>query len=275
MTNNPSAKERIFNLESWKPKTVLSPQEYLGAFKEPKFMRGGIELNKDIPAGYTYLGQFLAHELSFDWRFGTDIDDYYDPSFHPRTPKIDLDSIYGGGPISSPFLFDQHLNNGRTHFWLNQVKVVIKKTESLLIHDLPRVFHSPNFHIPIVPDNRNDENFIISQLHVAIMLFHNATVDYKIKEIKKNKNIKWDIPVDFLGTEIELRTRYHGQRFQGRTEQNNWVEEFQSLINDLENISRKFYQEKNETVVHEDLKEDWIAFQCKQNSLWDIIFLWA
>src|SRR6185503_4178591 len=57
-----------------------------------------------VPSGFTYLGQFLAHELSFD---KTEL-----PAFgglrpgNYRSPQIDLDSLYGRGPIEDPHLYE-------------------------------------------------------------------------------------------------------------------------------------------------------------------------
>ena len=52
-----------------------------------------------IPAGYTYLGQFLDHDLTFDKSAlmeGVDIS----PAtlLQSRSPSLDLDSLYGDGP---------------------------------------------------------------------------------------------------------------------------------------------------------------------------------
>lgn len=51
-----------------------------------------------LPAGYTYLGQFIDHDITFDpvslLTGATDPDGL--ENF--RTPRFDLDSVYGGGP---------------------------------------------------------------------------------------------------------------------------------------------------------------------------------
>jgi hypothetical protein len=71
-----------------------------------------------IPSGYTYLGQFIAHEITFD--NAQDL-----PAVEPdpqdlRSPSIDLDSLYGAGPRdedSRQFYEDDsiHLKVGQTH----------------------------------------------------------------------------------------------------------------------------------------------------------------
>src|SRR5690349_4607700 len=91
----------------------------------------------DIPAGYTYLGQFIDHDLTMDATsvaLGTDIS----PAelLQGRSPTLDLDSLYGAGPADSEsakfYEADGvHLKTGDTiRFGPDRAKVA---------HDLPRV----------------------------------------------------------------------------------------------------------------------------------------
>src|SRR5687768_659109 len=62
--------------------------------------------NSRIPAGFTYLAQFIDHDVSFDptplaGRRGDP-----DALENFRTPHLDLDSLYGSGPAVQPFLYD-------------------------------------------------------------------------------------------------------------------------------------------------------------------------
>ena len=53
----------------------------------------------DVPAGYTYLGQFLDHDLTMDRTdvmFGDDVRPV--DLLQGRSPRLDLDSLYGNGP---------------------------------------------------------------------------------------------------------------------------------------------------------------------------------
>ncbi|MCA1845787.1 MAG: hypothetical protein LC792_21850, partial [Actinobacteria bacterium] len=63
--------------------------------------------NPNIAAGYTYLGQFVDHDVTYDPL--SSLQRQNDPeglrSF--RTPRFDLDPLYGSGPIPSAFLYDQ------------------------------------------------------------------------------------------------------------------------------------------------------------------------
>src|SRR3954454_1614497 len=62
--------------------------------------------NFDIPSGYTYFGQFVDHDLTFDptsrLRRGNDPDALVDY----RSPALDLDSLYGSGPMDQPYMYD-------------------------------------------------------------------------------------------------------------------------------------------------------------------------
>src|ERR687887_1557182 len=61
--------------------------------------------NPDIPAGYTYLGQFVDHDITFDPVSSLQKQNDPDALRDFRTPRFDLDSLYGDGPADSPFLY--------------------------------------------------------------------------------------------------------------------------------------------------------------------------
>ncbi|MDP9440907.1 MAG: hypothetical protein M3P34_01725 [Actinomycetota bacterium] len=67
---------------------------------------GGVVENFDnptIPAGYTYFGQFIDHDLTFDPVSSLDRQNDPDALVDFRTPRLDLDSLYGSGPADEPF----------------------------------------------------------------------------------------------------------------------------------------------------------------------------
>jgi hypothetical protein len=144
-------------------------------FQIASLMFDGDEMQNDMPAGYTYLGQFIIHDISFD---PTSINERnVDPEFlwNFRTPAIDLDSVYGSGPALAPYFYDQSedRNYGMTHFVLPRKKPIKKGDPSFT--DLPRV--TTDFHTALIADSRNDENIIISQIHAAFLQLHNKVVD--------------------------------------------------------------------------------------------------
>jgi hypothetical protein len=64
--------------------------------------------NPALPAGYTYLAQFVDHDITFDPTSRLDRVDDAEAVRNFRTPRFDLDSIYGGGPKASPYLYNKN-----------------------------------------------------------------------------------------------------------------------------------------------------------------------
>jgi len=63
--------------------------------------------NQGTPAGYTYLGQFIDNDITLDVTpvGAAENDPHAIMDF--RTPRLDLDSVYGNGPTASPNLYDR------------------------------------------------------------------------------------------------------------------------------------------------------------------------
>lgn len=122
--------------------------------------------NPQLTAGFTFLGQFLDHDMTFDPT--SSLERQADPEHisNFRTPSLGLDNVYGSGPGASPHLFDQGAGQG--------IKFLVEETGTPGKHDVPR--NSQN--VALIGDPRNDENLIISQLQLAMLKFHNATVDH-------------------------------------------------------------------------------------------------
>jgi hypothetical protein len=130
-----------------------------------------------IPSGFTYLGQFIDHDLTFDATSVTLGDDVSPATMlQGRSPSLDLDSLYGAGP-SDPesarfYADDRHLKVGRTD--------PIGADGSKTGYDLPRAGTGPSKkakRAPLIPDRRNDENLAVAQTHCAMIRFHNRVVD--------------------------------------------------------------------------------------------------
>ncbi len=58
-----------------------------------------------IPAGFTYFGQFVDHDITFDVSSTLDADTDANTINNMRSPSLDLDSVYGRGPGLDPFLY--------------------------------------------------------------------------------------------------------------------------------------------------------------------------
>jgi len=123
----------------------------------------------NIPAGYTYFGQFVDHDITFDP--ASSLMRQNDPQslFNFRTPRLDLDNVYGRGPDDSPYLFDRNDLNaqGRVD------KLLIGQIAGTNLPDLPRNQQGR----ALIGDMRNDENSLVSQMQLAFLLAHNTLAD--------------------------------------------------------------------------------------------------
>src|ERR1700733_620232 len=59
-----------------------------------------------IPALYTYLGQFIDHDITFDPVSQLTKSQDPDGLVDFRTPALDLDNVYGRGPGDQPYMYD-------------------------------------------------------------------------------------------------------------------------------------------------------------------------
>ena len=147
--------------------------------------------NPTITAGFTYLGQFIDHDITFDPV--SSLERLNDPdALHDfRTPRLDLDSLYGMGPGLAPYLYEDdgiHLLSGEQ-----------KSHDAVDRFDLPR--NSANIRRALIGDKRNDENLIVSQLHSAFIGFHNKVADRFAAGIPDGQKLE----------EIQRMVRWHYQ----------------------------------------------------------------
>src|SRR6266481_6795429 len=59
-----------------------------------------------IPALYTYFGQFIDHDITFDPASSLQKQNDPDALIDFRTPAFDLDNVYGRGPDDQPYMYD-------------------------------------------------------------------------------------------------------------------------------------------------------------------------
>src|SRR5215208_1128459 len=130
-----------------------------------------------IPAGFTYLGQFIDHDLTFD-KTSVMLGQNISPALllQGRSPSLDLDSLYGAGPqdpASAKFYEADglHLKMGKT--------VAAGPDGAKDGFDLPRGSGTTAAakRRAVIPDPRNDENLAVAQTHLAFIRFHNRVVD--------------------------------------------------------------------------------------------------
>lgn len=160
--------------------------------------------DSEIPSAYTYLGQFIDHDITLEAAsndiahasFGSLFFEPIAPAElrkklkNTRSGSLDLDSIYEGGK----------LKNGR--FELGNVSYPAQrpphKTDA---NDLPRKLNGSL--TAEIGDPRNDENTVIAQLHVAFLKFHNAVmtkrgVDFSAAQKIVRQHYQWIVLHDFL-----------------------------------------------------------------------------
>ncbi|MBI3249319.1 MAG: peroxidase [Deltaproteobacteria bacterium] len=166
------------------------------AEKEDTF---GLEPTSNLhatPAGFTYLGQMIDHDLTFDPASKLQKTNDPDSLIDFRTPAFDLDCLYGSGPDDMPYLYDQRQGDG-FRFLIEQNRFGVE--------ELPRNGQG----IALLGDKRNNENQILGQLHLAFLQFHNRIFDSlsslkntmeKFEEVSRivRHHYQWIVLTDFL-----------------------------------------------------------------------------
>lgn len=153
------------------------------------------------PSGFTYLGQFLDHDLTLDV---TPLEQANDVNrlLNARTARLDLDSMYGGGPLESPQLYD-----AADKFRFQQPNG---------FHDFQR---DPITAKAVLVEERNDENLVIAQIHIAFQRFHNRFMDlghsFEQARILTSRHWQWIVVNEFLPEIVGQETvdrfiRYNG-----------------------------------------------------------------
>ncbi|MDO3626113.1 heme peroxidase family protein [Mucilaginibacter sp. BT774] len=160
------------------------------------------EENQGIDAGYTYFGQFIDHDLTFDP--ASSLQKINDPNglVDYRTPRFDLDNLYGRGPADQPYMYEPD----GIHFLLGPELGGNEKDKNA--RGLPRNNSNPKR--AIIGDPRNDENVIVSQLQSNFLRFHNVIADHYLarnpnttfEHIQKEVrwHYQWVVLHDFLPT---------------------------------------------------------------------------
>ncbi|WP_293901229.1 peroxidase family protein [Phenylobacterium sp.] len=129
--------------------------------------------NATIPAAYTYFGQFVDHDLTLDVTgFGQSQKDAK-AVIDFRTPALDLDCVYGGGPADQPSLY-RKASNGARHL-LRLGDAIAGAGPGSTRNDLLRLPALPDdpAQIALIGDKRNDENKIVSQVQATMISLHN------------------------------------------------------------------------------------------------------
>ena len=145
-----------------------------------------------------------------------------------RSPALDLDSVYGRGPALDPYLYrfpgvGEPPTAVRMQLGRNEdtgpggPRDAANAVATPTTFDVPRVLSGTNTAVTesdstftaIIGDPRNDENLIVSQLHHAMLKFHNQVVELLVTaafpgdifaEAKKivTQHYQWCVVHDFL-----------------------------------------------------------------------------
>ncbi len=117
---------------------------------------GDREGDASVEAGWPFFGQYVAHDLTADrspLREHADLEALR----NVRSPRANLESLYGGGPLGSPYLYQRD----------DPAKLLESDG------DVPRNQEG----IALIGDPRNDVHAFMSQMHVAFIAAHNRLVD--------------------------------------------------------------------------------------------------
>jgi Animal haem peroxidase len=109
-------------------------------------------------AGWPFFGQFIAHDITADRSV---------PQAHAdisrlrnaRSPRLNLEGLYGDGPVGHPFLFRR--DDPAKLLTAPGGRDLLRNTEGTAI----------------IGDPRNDSHVVMSQMHLAFVHAHNGFVD--------------------------------------------------------------------------------------------------
>jgi hypothetical protein len=158
-------------------------EKMVSEFDAPK--DGADDEESGIPALYTYLGQFIDHDLTFDPDGSFQKQKDPDATIDFRTPALDLDNVYGRGPGDQPYMYD---TDQKSFLLGDPLTLGSEGARDLQRNTTGRA---------LIGDPRNDENAIVSQLQGLFLRFHNHLV-------AKN-------PKDTEFTKIQEMVRFHYQ----------------------------------------------------------------
>ncbi len=166
---------------------VPGPQDLFAAIADPDSAAGRAVLQKiagkigrtrrpraksDIPAGVTYLTQFVVHDLDFPTRDAL-----------PDTSLLDLGLIYGDGPKHDAFCYQvpYEAGAGRHLLRIGRARPTATSPAWGAARDLPRT-SCPNLDTRpvetrtevLVPNTFSDSNLLLGQAQTLWVLMHNA-----------------------------------------------------------------------------------------------------
>lgn len=151
------------------------------------------QFNSTIPAIYTYLGQFIDHDITARTDRESEVSEIGGFDGNPgnvtpanpaevvkilkngRRPQLDLDSVFGDGPsFASEFDGESYNYETNADDLYNKTSLDLKLTTNGGHFDLKRRDNGS----ALIADGRNDENLIVSQLHASFIQAYNRIMKY-------------------------------------------------------------------------------------------------
>src|SRR4029079_8190587 len=112
----------------------------------------------ETAAGWPVFGQFAAHDITAD---RSALRAHADSAAlqNARSPQLNLESLYGDGPVGHPFLYQR---NDPAKFLLGACGTDVQRNPE---------------GIAVIGDPRNDSHTLVSQMHLAMLKLLNNFVD--------------------------------------------------------------------------------------------------
>jgi hypothetical protein len=149
--------------------------------------------NPHIPSGYTYLLQFVAHDLVHSAIPLSVAGELNAGTANARRSALKLETLFGAGPVGSPFVYalDAPNDERRTKLRLGRMRwdgkaiepgcpfrdIARTPAENVTGIDRSIAGHRVALTEALVADPRNDDHAIMSQLTALFALLHNGLVD--------------------------------------------------------------------------------------------------
>jgi hypothetical protein len=161
-------------------------------------------------AGWPLFGQLIGHDITAD---RSPVGPQADVAAlrNARSPKLNLEMLYGDGPVGAPYLYDVH-----------DPAKLLTGTDGA---DLPRNGQG----IALIGDPRNDSHILVAHLHLILLRSHNGLVDrlradgeaeadlFDAARCALTRHYQWIVVHDFLprlvGSQLVSDVLAHGGRF--------------------------------------------------------------
>ncbi len=142
-----------------------------------------------VPAGYTYLYQFAAHDMTHSLLEARPLHDASNQQTDLRREPLALETLFGGGPLGCRHAYDMRNEHGAYPLRLGEFRTECG-LRTLPPRDLPRVYFSTNGAVSLgndgkadhkvtdvlIADPRNDDNNLLAQMTVVFSRLYNALI---------------------------------------------------------------------------------------------------